>query len=83
MKTLSDQLKEILEGTKVKESNVEETLADIFHDLRREMEQELDLLFDKVDDGYAHNEYYKEILIEAIKEMKHARGLLKIIRESL
>jgi hypothetical protein len=47
------------------------------------MEQELDLLFDKVDDGYAHNEYYKEILIEAIKEMKHARGLLKIIRESL
>lgn len=78
MKGLQEQLIDML-----KKNTEEINLVDTFHDLRRDMLIELETLFDKVDDGYAANEYKAEVLEVAIREMTYVLGLLKIIRVNL
>jgi len=78
MEKINEQLLEI-----VKNDNVGEALANKFHDIRRNVLTELEVLFDKVDDGYVQNEYTQLMLIEGVREMDYVLRLLKLIRTRL
>jgi hypothetical protein len=78
MKTINEQLQEI-----VKSENVGVGLADKFHDIRRDVLMELEVLFDRVDDGYVKDDYTKLMLIEGVREMDYVLRLLKLIKTRL
>jgi hypothetical protein len=54
-----------------------EQLHDIFHDERRNILNELELLFDKVDISYGNTDYNLERLKAAIDDLQYALSLIK------
>jgi hypothetical protein len=78
MQTFDERLKETLQN-----EDVGSGLVDLFHDLRRDMLLELEVLFDKVDDGYVTNDYFKDQLTECVKLMDYALSMLRLIKKSL